>query len=48
MYAAYKDALDQEPPLPVRQLLSSQAAYIEGSHDYVKAARDSGTYLPPK
>jgi uncharacterized protein (TIGR02284 family) len=45
---AYRDALDKELPLPVRQLLSSQAAYIEGSHDYVKAARDSGTYLPPE
>jgi uncharacterized protein (TIGR02284 family) len=41
---AYRDALDKELPLPVRQLLSSQAAAIEDSHDYVKEARDSGTY----
>ncbi|MGA9670626.1 MAG: PA2169 family four-helix-bundle protein [Terracidiphilus sp.] len=38
---AYKDALDKELPLPVRQLLSTQSAHIQASHDYVKAARDS-------
>jgi len=37
----YRDALDKELPLPVRQLLSSQAAYIEGSLDYIRSARDS-------
>jgi uncharacterized protein (TIGR02284 family) len=38
---AYKDALDQELPLPIRQLLSTQQAHVLTSHDYVKAARDS-------
>jgi uncharacterized protein (TIGR02284 family) len=38
---AYKDALEKQLPLPVRQLLSSQSAYIHTSHDYVRAARDS-------
>jgi uncharacterized protein (TIGR02284 family) len=38
---AYADALDRELPLPVRQTLTTQAAHIESSHDYVKAARDS-------
>ena len=45
---AYREALDKELPLPVRQLLSSQAAAIEDSHDYVMEARDSRAYLPPK
>ena len=38
---AYKEALDNELPLPVHQLLSTQYAHIQESHDYVKAARDS-------
>jgi uncharacterized protein (TIGR02284 family) len=38
---AYEDALTRELPLPVRQLLVSQLAHVEASHDYVKAARDS-------
>ena len=38
---AYKDALDKELPLPAHQLLSTQYAHIQESHDYVKAARDS-------
>jgi uncharacterized protein (TIGR02284 family) len=38
---AYEDALTRELPLPVRQLLVSQLAHIEASHDYLKAARDS-------
>lgn len=38
---AYKDALEKELPLPVHQLLSTQHAHIQTSHDYVKAARDS-------
>ncbi len=37
---AYKDALEKEMPLPVHQLLSSQYAHIQDSHDYVKAKRD--------
>ena len=38
---AYKDALQKELPMPVHQLLSTQYAHIQISHDYVKAARDS-------
>jgi len=38
---AYKDALEQELPLPVRQLLSEQQAHILTSHDYVKSHRDA-------
>jgi uncharacterized protein (TIGR02284 family) len=37
---AYKDALEKQLPLPVRQLLTTQFAHIQASHDYVKAARD--------
>jgi len=38
---AYADALNEEDlPLPIRQTLVSQAAHIQSSHDYVKAARD--------
>jgi len=37
---AYKDALAQELPLPVHQLVSGQQAHILTSHDYVKRARD--------
>ena len=39
--AVYKDALSQELPLPVRQLLSEQNAHIMTSHDYVKNHRDA-------
>jgi uncharacterized protein (TIGR02284 family) len=37
---AYQDALTRELPLPVRQLLVTQAGHIQSSHDYVKLARD--------
>jgi len=37
---AYKNALEKELPLPVRQMLATQSAHIQTSHDYVKAARD--------
>ncbi len=37
----YKDALEQELPLPLHQLLSEQNAHIMNSHDYVKAHRDA-------
>jgi uncharacterized protein (TIGR02284 family) len=37
---AYADAMERELPVPIRQLLSTQAAHIESSHDYVKNARD--------
>jgi uncharacterized protein (TIGR02284 family) len=38
---AYKDALEHELPLPIRQLLSEQQAHVMSSHDYVKAHRDA-------
>lgn len=38
---AYRQALEKELPLPVHQLLSTQYAHVQESHDYVKAARDS-------
>jgi uncharacterized protein (TIGR02284 family) len=39
--SAYKDALDQDLPLPLRQLLVEQQTHILTSHDFVKAQRDS-------
>ena len=38
--AAYDRAMDAYLPLPVRQLLTTQAAHVKLSHDYVRAARD--------
>ena len=38
---AYKEALEKELPLPIRQLLSEQQAHVMTSHDYVKAHRDA-------
>lgn len=38
---AYADALEKPLPLPVREVLETQAAHIQASHDYVKAARDT-------
>jgi uncharacterized protein (TIGR02284 family) len=38
---AYQEALEEELPLPIKQLLNTQYAHIQTSHDYVKAARDS-------
>lgn len=38
---AYKDALDQDLPLPVHQLLAEQQAHILTSHDYVRSHRDA-------
>lgn len=38
--AAYDRAMDSYLPLPVRQLLTTQAAHIKLSRDYVRAARD--------
>ena len=37
----YADALEKDLPLPIREVLATQAAHIAASHDYVKAARDS-------
>jgi uncharacterized protein (TIGR02284 family) len=39
--ATYRDALEQELPLPLRQLLSEQNAHILSSHDYVRDHRDA-------
>ncbi len=36
----YKDALEQDLPMPIRQLLTEQQAHILTSHDYVKRHRD--------
>ena len=38
---AYKDALEHDLPLPVRQLLTEQQAHVNNSHDYVKSNRDA-------
>jgi uncharacterized protein (TIGR02284 family) len=37
----YKDALAQELPLPLRQLITEQFAHIQMSHDYVRNHRDA-------
>jgi uncharacterized protein (TIGR02284 family) len=38
---AYKDAMEKDLPLPIRELLVMQYAHVQASHDYVKAARDA-------
>ncbi len=38
---AYADALAQELPLPLHQLLSEQQAHVLTSHEYVKSHRDA-------
>jgi uncharacterized protein (TIGR02284 family) len=38
---AYADALDQDLPLPVRQLIAEQQAHILTSHDYVRDHRNA-------
>jgi uncharacterized protein (TIGR02284 family) len=38
---AYQDALDQELPLPLRQLLAEQQSHVLIAHDFVKAHRDA-------
>jgi len=38
---AYKDALDKELPLPIRQLLTDQQSHVITSHDFVKSHRDT-------
>ena len=40
---AYADALDQDLPLPVRQLIAEQQAHILASHDFVRDHRDALT-----
>lgn len=39
--SAYADALEQDLPLPVRQLLDEQQAHILTSHDFVRNHRDA-------
>ena len=38
---AYKDALGQELPMPIRQLLTEQQTHILMSHDFVRGHRDA-------
>ena len=38
---AYADALNQDLPLPIRQLLAEQQAHVLTSHDYVRNHRDA-------
>jgi uncharacterized protein (TIGR02284 family) len=38
---AYADALKQDLPLPVRQLVAEQQAHVLSSHDYVRSHRDA-------
>jgi uncharacterized protein (TIGR02284 family) len=42
---AYADALNQELPLPIRELLAEQQAHVLTSHDFVRSHRDA---LAPK
>lgn len=39
--AAYKEALNQELPLPVRQMLTEQQTHIHTSHDFIRERRDA-------
>ncbi len=41
--SAYKDALDQELPLPLRQLLVEQQTHILTAHDFLREHRDKLT-----
>ena len=38
---AYKDALEHDLPLPIRQLLATQQAHIINAHNYVRDSRDA-------
>jgi len=38
---AYEDALNQELPLPIRQVLTEQQTHILMSHDFVRGQRDA-------
>jgi uncharacterized protein (TIGR02284 family) len=38
---AYADALNQDLPLPVRQLVAEQQAHVLTAHDYVRSHRDA-------
>jgi uncharacterized protein (TIGR02284 family) len=39
--SAYADALQQDLPLPVRQVLAEQQEHVLTSHDYVRDQRDA-------
>ncbi|MEO6981490.1 MAG: PA2169 family four-helix-bundle protein [Edaphobacter sp.] len=39
--SAYADALEQELPLPIRELLHEQQAHILTSHDFVRTQRNA-------
>jgi uncharacterized protein (TIGR02284 family) len=39
--SAYTDALDQDLPLPIRQLLTEQQSHILTSHDYIRGHRNA-------
>jgi uncharacterized protein (TIGR02284 family) len=38
---AYADALDQDLPLPVRQMVAEQQAHVLTSHDFIRGHRDA-------
>jgi uncharacterized protein (TIGR02284 family) len=38
---AYTDALDQDLPLPVRQMVAEQQAHVLTSHDFIRSHRDA-------
>jgi uncharacterized protein (TIGR02284 family) len=38
---AYKDALEQDLPLPIRQLLTEQQSHVISAHDFVRDHRDA-------
>jgi uncharacterized protein (TIGR02284 family) len=38
---AYADALDQDLPLPVRQIVAEQQAHVLTSHDFIRSHRDA-------
>ncbi len=38
---AYKEALEKDLPLPIRELLTTQQVHILASHDYVRNQRDA-------
>jgi uncharacterized protein (TIGR02284 family) len=38
---AYADALNQDLPLPVRQMVAEQQAHVLTAHDYVRSHRDA-------
>ena len=38
---AYADALGEELPLPIRQMLAEQQSHVLNTHDYVRSHRDA-------